>query len=473
MEIKLHDQEIILQKLWKSRKFMKQDLRTLSGKPVEVLYVGSENLDAGPDFKDAVVKIAGVLLKGDIEVHLNATGWYEHQHHLDSVYNSVILHLISEEPHKSLHIEREDGVRVEQLHIELDRESIDLWKKQNEQGSKSPQSGLIVENCPLSRASKSKILATVNAAGEVRWCNKTAQMREDLSRVSWDQLIYRRIMDALGYSKNRQPFRRLAELVPFEMLTAEMQWVPEHVAEQRCAALLFGASGLLPDTPGNGSTLDKEVMHYIAPLIELWQTMARRLELKQMRKREWQFFRLRPRNFPTRRLAGMVKLVLAFYHHGFLDGFLKLVHAHLDDIGLLRRELERAIVQETDGFWAEHYSFEAASGALLQKREHTLIGRERAQAVVTNTLLPILSVYAEEAKDGRLRNAVQELYARYPRISENEITKAMGRQLFGGYLKSKSPLEFAFQQQGLIHLHKLYCRPLKCSECLALANRIP
>jgi len=75
MELKVHDQEIELQRLWKSRKLFKHGLRTLTGKDIEVMFGGIENLDAGPDFKDAAIKLDGSILKGDIEVHLEPAGW--------------------------------------------------------------------------------------------------------------------------------------------------------------------------------------------------------------------------------------------------------------------------------------------------------------------------------------------------------------------------------------------------------------
>jgi len=130
MELKIHDQEIRLQKLWKSRKLFKinQSLKTTAGKMVEVLYSGTENLDSGPDFKDAIIKLDGVLLKGDIEVHLDASGWYAHQHHHDPAYNNVILHVISKKSKNEKCIEREDGVEVHQVYVNMGNDSTGLQK---------------------------------------------------------------------------------------------------------------------------------------------------------------------------------------------------------------------------------------------------------------------------------------------------------------------------------------------------------
>ncbi|MFQ5651612.1 MAG: DUF2851 family protein [bacterium] len=470
MELKVHDREIILQKLWKSRKLLSQKLQTLSGKAVEVLYVGSENLDAGPDFKGAIIKIGGVLLKGDIEVHLSATGWYEHHHHVDPGYNGVILHLVSEEPQERLFIEREDGVRVEQLCVTLDRESLDLWRQQNQTAPEQTATDFIVADCPLRRQSKPRILETVSAAGERRFFDKVFQIREDLALVSWDQVIYRKIMQALGYAKNQQPFRRLADLMPYETVCAEMQWVPEEMAARRCEALLFGASGMLPVAPSRRTNLEHEVLAYTEPLVDLWLSMSRRLEIKAMKMQDWQFFRLRPQNFPTRRLAGMVQLICCFFKEGLLRGLLRIVSAHINNMKVLASELEKCLVQSARGFWCHHYNFEGAPDTGSQRKAETLIGKERAKAILLNSLIPIFYLYGEESKDGKLRNVMLHLYGSYPRISENEITRGMVKQLFGGVVKEASFVRLALQQQGLIHLHKLYCKPLRCSACVNLSQ---
>ncbi len=466
MESKVHDQEIILQKLWKSRKLFNAKLETASGKPVEVLYAGSENNDSGPDFKNAILKIAGVLLKGDLEVHLNSRGWYEHRHHLDAAYNNVILHLVSEFPARELHIEREDGVRVEQLHVHLDKESIDLWSRRDP--IQDDAAGLcLVKACPLREQSAEHIMKTVERAAELRFLDRVEQIREDLSLVNWDEVLYRRIMQALGYSKNQQPFRRLAELVPFAMLASEMQWVADETAAKRCAALLFGASGLLPGVASLQEGLAPDSAAYVAPIIQLWSELSRRLELKPMRKEDWQFFRLRPQNFPTRRIAGFVQVMRRFYQPGLLEGLMVIVRAHQDNIKALRQELEKAFCERPTDYWSNHYTFDGETGGA---QNEMLIGRERARDILVNTVTPVLYLFAQESCQGRLKNVVLELGASYPKQAENEITRLMRKQLSSLEFRMDDNVKTARQQQGLIQLHRMYCRSLKCEECLALPN---
>jgi len=470
MELKIHDQEILLQKLWKSRKLFNQELRTVAGETVEVIFAGKENLDAGPDFKDAVLKIGGRLLKGDLEVHLDATGWYEHGHHADPKYNAVILHLVSEEPTGKNYVEREDGARVPQVWIDLAKQKAALWKKPDIEPADEP-APMVVEDCPLSTMPEAKIWATIQEAGERRLLLKAEQLREDLTGSSWDQLIYRKLFEALGYSKNQAPFLRLSELVPYETVRDEMQWVDEEMASNKCAALLFGAAGLLPSQNQPAfKFLDTATLNYVAPLIYLWEQLSHRLQIRPLKPQVWQFFRLRPQNFPTRRLAGMTQLLRRFYRPGFLSGVLKIFSGGLHEYDQIAAELEGVFTVKAEGFWAEHYRFDHETQKIPQKIEPALIGKDRARDMVINIILPILYLFAAESQDGELKTTVREIYRQTPRLAENAITKAMKYQLFTNRGRTLPGMKLAYQQQGLINLHKSFCRPLKCDECLGLTT---
>ena len=52
------------------------------------------------------------------------------------------------------------------------------------------------------------------------------------------QLLYEGVMEALGYARNRKPFRELAQRVPFAQLMGK--------SDEEIQAVLFGVAGLLP-----------------------------------------------------------------------------------------------------------------------------------------------------------------------------------------------------------------------------------
>ena len=189
-----------------------------------------------------------------------------------------------------------------------------------------------------------------------------------------------------------------------------------------------------------------------------------------MKAQAWQFFRLRPQNFPTRRIAGMVELLGKFVPDGFLDGFLKVFYGNPQDHTGIASELETMLTVNAKGFWKNRFRFDDAIQKDGQKKDNALIGKDRAREIVVNTIFPALYLYASESNDGTLRNSVQELFSSYPRLTDNSITRAMKNQLFRGTTQLPRVAMSACQQQGLILLHNAYCRPLRCTECLNLSN---
>src|SRR3989344_2818029 len=83
--------ERLIQAIWADRLFNTLQLQTQDGTPLEILNPGRWNVENGPDFKSAQIKVGSEVLKGDIEIHLHTTGWNDHHHSLDPAYNGVIL----------------------------------------------------------------------------------------------------------------------------------------------------------------------------------------------------------------------------------------------------------------------------------------------------------------------------------------------------------------------------------------------
>lgn len=92
MDNKLTEKEVV--QLWRRLLLNQTELFTESGEPLRIIYPGRVNDDRGADFRDAIIATNHGLLKGDIEVHVNASGWQAHRHHRDPHYNRVILHVV-------------------------------------------------------------------------------------------------------------------------------------------------------------------------------------------------------------------------------------------------------------------------------------------------------------------------------------------------------------------------------------------
>lgn len=86
--------EKFLHYVWHYQKFNFSALQSSAGEKLQVVQVGQSNNGSGPDFLAGQVYIGSVLFVGAIEIHSQASAWYQHPHHLDKAYDNVILHVI-------------------------------------------------------------------------------------------------------------------------------------------------------------------------------------------------------------------------------------------------------------------------------------------------------------------------------------------------------------------------------------------
>ena len=84
-----------VQAAWYDRDFRPARLFTRDGEELRVVHPGEWNLEAGPDFKGAVLEVGrpGRRLCGDVEIHLAPSGWDAHGHGADPAYANVVAHV--------------------------------------------------------------------------------------------------------------------------------------------------------------------------------------------------------------------------------------------------------------------------------------------------------------------------------------------------------------------------------------------
>lgn len=87
--------EAYLQEIWSLKRIPITNLQTVDNNSITILEFGEHNTNkSGPDFYLGGVEFNGIKIYGDIEIHVNASDWYKHNHHLDSRYNAVVLHVV-------------------------------------------------------------------------------------------------------------------------------------------------------------------------------------------------------------------------------------------------------------------------------------------------------------------------------------------------------------------------------------------
>jgi len=487
--------ERFLRQLWKHQLFQSAKLQTTDGKPLEVISPGSMNRDGGPDFLGARIRIGGTLYQGDIEIHRTAREWAGHLHDKDPKYNAVILHvvlscdasspvphveegrtvpvlallpflsssqlpsndLILAEPNEGVQSIRCSGVNhavegetIRQWIEKLSTERIELKIRRFEDRLRE-----------LVEEQRMAVREHVVRYERIRFGLNPEELpspfsplaRRDFSeKEPWAQLFYEGLMEALGYTKNAGPFVRLARnltLAQFRRLLGEQQ-----TDEFACEALLFGAAGLIPKI---GEMKDKAGRYYVRKLRSRWKTYRMKYHHETLHTAEWQFFRLRPENFPTIRLAGAAELIPRLLRKDFFSSLIGVVKEEGTGARQRYAKLEEMLMVRTAEFWANHYTFEEEAGAKFR----ALIGKQRADDMVVNVIIPIFLLYARIFKDKAVREETLSLLAASPPAGENSIVRQFEAEL----IRNKFPVNSAHIQQGLLRLHKGYCTKGRCREC--------
>jgi hypothetical protein len=463
--------------IWDGGHFRNDDLRAKDGRKIEVIYQGQWNDDSGADFRNAEIKIDDQIQKGDVEVHVRSSHWRVHHHDVDPRYNSTILHVTMWDDGISLLTRKQNGELIPTLVLYdyLDNSIGKLWRT-IEEGEEEPR--------PCRRKVEMmtpEVIGTVlGCAGMDRFLRKAEVFEErlfqgyggfsPLGESGGDQLLYEGIMEALGYSRNKEQFLDLARRVPLGILTGQP---PEKIQ-----AVLFGVAGLLPSQDGDRKRFDPETEEYVSRIEILWKPFSSQFRDRCMSGKQWEFFRMRPENFPTKRIAGMSYVLSncgdgdespSFQGCGGFPPSMSLLAMFLSafgrggtyEVSKTSRKLRDMLMPRVSGYWTRHYTF----GGRKHKEKPFLIGQSRADDILINVVLPVAFAHARQSRGEELRQAVMEVYADYPKLQDNKITRYVADRIFGDRKEYGSVVNSAVRQQGLIHLYKFFCAARNCQDC--------
>jgi hypothetical protein len=170
---------------------------------------------------------------------------------------------------------------------------------------------------------------------------------------------------------------------------------------------------------------------------------------------DWHFFKVRPGNYPTRRITAMSYLLLRYKETGLPAGLNEKISEAAADNTL--QKLEEALIIAPGDCRGGHPDFRFKTGENIP----ALLGKERAADIVINVLLPFTAAMGQINKRPEEEENALEIYHRYPAAAENTVVKDMRRKLgINGNITRT-----AQRQQGLLHIFKMFCLPEKCIDC--------
>lgn len=449
--------ERIVTEIWRRRLVANTKLFTTKGVSVKVIHPGDIEANCGPDFRQAVVCLDnGKPIAGDIEVHLRSSEWQSHKHHQDPAYNGVILHVVLWDDAKALTpLESGGSAPVVEL--------AGLLPGSMEQVCQQLMTPWTAEE-PCHRASKllgaDTIAGLLEAAGEERFRLKAALIEKGFESKGAEQALYEAVMSALGYSRNKQPFLKLAQSLPLEVLISLVVNEPPATRLLRLQALLLGAAGLLCGECSHHG-YSKSAMRERDKLEELWSSAG----LKQtMSQSEWCLSGIRPSNSPLRRIAAASHLIHRYLASGWLTAVPGLVlSAPISQRGL--KEIEKGFLVSAD-------TREVGLCNMSQKflrMPPALLGPSRAAEIVVNVVLPFCFAWAQTTQQTELEKKALALYRSYAATGDNRIIRQMLQRIW--QTKSSPVVDSAARQQGLIHVYLNFCLERHCTFC-PLGSRV-
>jgi hypothetical protein len=213
-------------------------LRLEDGRRLQVVFPGVPGGSSGPDFRGAILDAGGDLLRGDVELHLLASGWRAHGHDRDPAYADVVLHVVGANDLPGAVTPHACGRLIPILVL-----------PPGPPGFPPP----FTPPCAIVAASGRLPGLALDRLGLRRMRIKAARIAPTVAAHGPGQALYALLLETLGGPANREPFGSLARMLPLAVLLelAEESLAPRRTAlaahlKGRAAGLVLRRAGLRP-----------------------------------------------------------------------------------------------------------------------------------------------------------------------------------------------------------------------------------
>ena len=418
--------EDFLHYVWKYQLFKKEDLRSSENEVIHILKSGTHNRNAGPDFLNAKIEINHQIWVGNVEIHLKSSDWYAHHHENDVNYDATILHVVYEH---DVAVYLKGNVVLPTLIL---KELI--------------ASDLLSNYLKLSNATSNWIpcgeqVSTIDAFLFSNWKERLFFERLERKAVFIDALLahqnndfeavlFQLLAKNFGLKVNGEAFLALSKSINFSIVRKVRS------NEHQLMALLFGQAGFLAE--------EIQEAHHVS-LKKEYAYLQHKFALQPLTNQQFSFFRMRPNNFPTIRIAQLGSL-----YHLHQNLFSKLMQISKTE------DFYSLIAVSISSFWQTHYTFDTIS-----KKSTKQLTKSFIDLLIINTIIPLKFVYEKS------RGV----------INEDEIVSVLSQMkpeknsIVSKFKDLKVGSDSAFDTQSLLELKNNYCVPKRCLEC-AIGNAL-
>lgn len=413
--------EELIHFIWSARRYLTKNLTTTRGEPLRVITPGSLNPNAGPDYTGAKIKIGRVLWAGNIEFHIRSSDWRRHNHHLDPVFDSVILHVVV--IHDEV-VTRTDGSEIATFELKdrIPKHILDEYER------------LITCTEELACQQQLQTLDPLYVTAQLAR-SLVARMEEKSKEIialleeykgSWEEVFYVILARSFGFKVNAVPFEMLARSLPLRILRHHRTNLIQ------VEALMFGQAGFL-----NGKCSDG----YSDMLTTEYKFLSTKYQISPIDKYLWKFLRLHPQNFPTIRLAQFSSLI-----HNYAGLFSHIIgNADFKHLELLFLSLR------INPYWRNHYRLGVPTG-----RANCRLGKSSVASLLVNAVAQTMFAYGLLVDQSPLQERAIALLESLPPES-NKVTRYY--ETVGFSFRSAADSQAALQQK------KEWCDKKNCLLC--------
>ena len=412
--------EDFLHYVWKYQLFSIHNLKTTSKEEVSILKNGTHNHNSGPDFLNARVKIAHQLWVGNVEIHLKSSDWYAHHHEVDENYDAVILHVVWEDD-AIIFMKNSKPLPVLVLKDFVFASALENYR--NLFSTKKRWIPCESEICSVDSF-------TIDNWKERLFFERLERKSEEMNRLlianqnDFEVVLFQLLAKNFGLKVNGETFLDLAKSFDFSVVRKVRS------EENLLTALLFGQAGFLEDV------IEEE---YHQQLKKEYNYLQHKYKLKPISKNQFSFFRMRPPNFPTIRIAQLVAL-----YHLHQNLFSKMMQIEtLNDFYEL-------FTIDVNPFWKTHYTFDKTSKSSPKKLTKSFV-----DLLLINTVVPLKFLYQKsrgEVNEDQLLSIIQKI-------------KPEKNSIISKFDEIKISSKNAYETQALLELKNNYCAKKQCLQC--------
>ena len=331
--------------VWQHRMF--QSVGSIDETEIEIIHPGLRNLDAGPDFFNAKIRINGTVWAGNVEMHVKASDWFRHHQLDDKIDDSVILHVVL---NADAEIRLHDGEIVKTAVMKIPQDVLNHFSNL----TSAIKFSFSAINCKNELSSIPSIIlhdwqTSLAIQRMINKVNRVKDIIEDKQK-SWQEALYVTLTRALGTGTNSDACERLARSLPYA-------FIQKHINNyQQLEALLLGQANLIDN----------------AQILKEYEFLRAKFSLTPLPKEAWKISRARPQASPSIRLRALARII--YFHN---DLFSKIIDCK--DIESIKKILTVP----------------------------NMIGKSTVNSLIINSVIPIMLAYAQwQRNDGLNEKAI-------------------------------------------------------------------